>query len=122
MVLLLALSNGVHENLVKAATTIASGHVNVAGFYKTSPNVIGVPVVNEREEIKSILRTASPSIIRVIDRHRGWSKWSLNRALGGLYGVNIQQEQDLISRLRSVSSAHPADRLAAKGSQHNRNF
>ena len=74
LILLLSLSNGIHQNLIRAATTIASGHVNVAGFYKTSPNAIGAPVVNNRDEIKAVIKDASPHIVSIIDRHRGWAK------------------------------------------------
>ena len=41
LVLMLSLSQGMQKNLVDAATTLAAGHVNVAGFYKTSPNALG---------------------------------------------------------------------------------
>ena len=59
LVLLLGLSSGIHNNLVTAATTIASGHVNVAGFFKTSPNSMGIPVVNDRQELKALVKAAS---------------------------------------------------------------
>ena len=72
LVLLLGLSSD-PQQLVTAPTAIASGHVNVAGFFKTSPNSMGIPVVNDRQELKALVKAASPHIQNVIDRHRGWA-------------------------------------------------
>ena len=112
LILLLSLSNGIHENLVKAATTIASGHVNVAGFYKTSTNAIGAPVVNGRDVLKDLVKDANPHVVRVIDRHRGWAKMVTEEASiwAGLYGIDIRNETDLRERLASVPSDSPAER------------
>lgn len=112
LILLLALSNGIHENLVKAATTIASGHVNVAGFYKTSANSMGIPVVNGRKALKAYLATANPHITEVIDRHRGWAKLISEEASvwAGLYGIDVTQEHALIEQLRVHSNEHKAEK------------
>jgi putative ABC transport system permease protein len=110
--LLLALSNGIHQNLVTAATTIASGHVNVAGFYKTSSGSMGVPVVNHRDALKRFIETANPHITEIIDRHRGWAKIISEDASvwTGLYGIDITQERALKAQLRSHLSESPAER------------
>lgn len=112
LILLLALSNGIHENLVKAATTIASGHVNVAGFYKTSPNAIGAPVVNDREALKKLVKGSSPRINKVIDRHRGWAKMVTEQGSlwSGLYGIDVRNESGLQESMRSLPSDSSAER------------
>jgi putative ABC transport system permease protein len=112
LIILLALSNGIHQNLVRAATTIASGHVNVAGFYKTSSGAMGIPVVNGRDELKQFLSTANPHITEIIDRHRGWAKIISDDASvwTGLYGIDIAQERGLKAQLRSHSSESPAEK------------
>ena len=111
LILLLSLSNGIHQNLIRAATTIASGHVNVAGFYKTSPNAIGAPVVNDREKIKAVIKDASPHIVRVIDRHRGWAKMVTEEGSlwAGLYGIDVKNESGLLEQMQSLPSDSPAE-------------
>lgn len=113
LILLLALSNGIHENLVKAATTIASGHVNVAGFYKTSATSMGIPVVNDRTALKNYLTSANPHITEIIDRHRGWAKLISEEASvwAGLYGIDVTEERALREQLR----ARPSESDAEKG-------
>ena len=113
LILLLSLSNGIHQNLIRAATTIASGHVNVAGFYKTSPNAIGAPVVNNRDEIKAVIKDASPHIVSIIDRHRGWAKMVTEEGSiwAGLYGINVDNEAGLLEQMKSI----PSDSSAEKG-------
>ena len=73
LVLMLSLSQGMQKNLVDAATTLAAGRVNVAGFYKTSPNALGAPVSMVPKN-SSVLENAHPEMISVVDRHRGWAK------------------------------------------------
>ena len=36
-VMLLSMTAGVTDNLIKGATAVSSGHVNIAGYYKSSP-------------------------------------------------------------------------------------
>ncbi|MGB0646255.1 MAG: ABC transporter permease [Bradymonadia bacterium] len=112
LVLLLGLSSGIHNNLVTAATTIASGHVNVAGFFKTSPNSMGIPVVNNRQELKTLVKASSPHIRNVIDRHRGWAKLISDETSiwAGLYGIDILQEDSLRAQLNSLPAQNDAER------------
>ena len=71
---LLSLSNGVNDNLVKAATAFTTGHVNVSGFFKSSATGAAAPIVTQMNKIKTLVEEKTPGVKFVIDRHRGWSK------------------------------------------------
>ena len=93
LVVLMGLSNGLSETMVRAATALSAGHVNVAGFYKDKPTS-AAPLVTEADKVIEVVREKTPGLVHVIDRHRGWAKvvspsGSLQSAL---YGVDIEQE------------------------------
>ena len=116
LVLMLSLSQGMQKNLVDAATTLAAGHVNVAGFYKTSPNALGAPVINGAQKLRKVLENAHPDMISVVDRHRGWAKLisSTEGVWAGLYGVDVQRETHLTERLTKNNDAIGGDLRALK--------
>ncbi len=101
LVVLLALSNGLTDRLISTATTLGTGHVNVAGFFKVragdaAPLVTGAPAVRELVE-KSV-----PNVDFVIDRQRGWAKVIAETGetmQAGLVGVDLAQEPKLLGLL-----------------------
>ncbi|MCB9528433.1 MAG: ABC transporter permease [Myxococcales bacterium] len=101
LVLLMALSNGVEQSMVRAATALAAGHVNVAGFYKATPEE-GFPMITETTRVKAVAREAVPGLVDVVDRHRGWARVvsASSSIWAALYGVEVAQEQRLIETLR----------------------
>ena len=72
-VLLLALTAGVTDNLIKGATTVSSGHVNIAGYYKSSPTDAQA-LVTDVETLKKEAKEALPDAVVILDRLRGWGK------------------------------------------------
>ena len=70
LVALFAFSTGLQANMLESATTLASGHVNVGGFYKVSP-AVARPVVVDYAEVERIARGASPHIRDISRRARG---------------------------------------------------
>ena len=74
LMLLMSLSNGVSDSMVRAATSLAAGHVNVAGFYKATPDE-GFPMITETKRVKEVARESVKGLATIIDRHRGWSRW-----------------------------------------------
>ena len=52
LTLLLCLTNGLNDSIIRAAETISAGHVNVAGFWKSSPTAAGIPIVTDFETVK----------------------------------------------------------------------
>jgi len=101
LVLLMSLSDGVNDSMIEGATSLAAGHVNVAGFYKATPEE-GFPMITETEKVKAVARGAVEGLASVIDRHRGWSRVVSDQSSiwAALYGVSIAQEQRLRTTLR----------------------
>ena len=73
LVLLLALSAGLRDTLIRNATTLSAGHINVAGFFKAKTRD-AAPIVTDMHKIREIIESRTPALDYVIDRHRGWGK------------------------------------------------
>lgn len=100
LILLLALSQGLSETMVRSATTLSSGHVNVAGFFKSKGSDAN-PIVTDKAKILAVVNEHAEDIDFVIDRARGWARVisdtsSLN---SGLTGVDASAEQRLFDTL-----------------------
>ncbi len=106
LVLLMSLSDGVNDSMIRGATSLAAGHVNVAGFYKATPDE-GFPMITETGEVKAVAREAVDGLATVIDRHRGWSRVvsDASSIWAALYGVEIAQEVRLRETLRPAKLA-----------------
>lgn len=100
LVLLLALSQGLTDNMLKSATTLASGHVNVGGFFKLSPGDVA-PFVIESPKLKAIVAETVPEAAAVIDRHHGWSRIvsDTGSIWTSLSGIDPSQEKNLLETL-----------------------
>ena len=99
-VLLLALTAGVTDNLIKGATTVSSGHVNIAGYYKSSPTDAQA-LVTDVETLKKEAKEALPDAVVILDRLRGWGKVISDRGSvqTGVNGVNFDEESALFGML-----------------------
>jgi putative ABC transport system permease protein len=100
LVLMLSLAGGIEDNLVRSATTLSSGHVTVAGFFKSSPSD-GAPVVTDASQLRAILERETPGLDYIVDRQRGWAKLISPTASlqSGLNGVTLEQESRLVASL-----------------------
>jgi len=101
LVLLLALAQGLTENMIHYATTLASGHVNIGGFFKLSPGD-AAPFVKNAPALRQIVKEEVPEAVFVLDRLRGWSK--LVSETGAMWlspvGIDPAEEKHLLSALR----------------------
>lgn len=99
-VLFQGLITGASEGMVRSATTLSAGHVNVGGFYKLNITDAN-PVLLKASEIRKIVEENTPGLDRVIDRQRGWSKIvsDTSSQFAGLTGVDPKEEQRLVSSL-----------------------
>lgn len=93
LTLLLAFGNGLSASMLEAATTLSSGHVNVAGFYKRQSDDAS-PIVLDKDKVRALIRSSIPGVELIVDRTRGWARIisetdSLN---AGLNGIDIDQE------------------------------
>lgn len=93
LVVLTSVSNGIQETMLKAATTLSTGHVNVSGFYKITSGQ-AAPVVTKFEPIKQLVLENVPEAEVIVDRLRGWGKVvsTKNSIQVGLGGVDIATE------------------------------
>src|SRR5205814_1490206 len=93
LVFLLCLTSGVHSTMLESATTLATGHINVGGFYKVTAGQ-SAPVVTDYQKLEEIVHRTLPDLDYVVARGRGWAKMvsetaSMQAAIGGL---NIEKE------------------------------
>lgn len=97
-----AFSSAIRDGMIESATTLASGHVNVGGFYKASVSV-AQPTVIDYAEVEAVVRRSSPHIDSVERRARGSfdritsAKTSLMNAIAGIDFVDDQQLSRRIS-------------------------
>lgn len=104
LVLLMALSAGIDDNLVRGATTMSGGHVTVAGFYKQTPSQ-AVPVVTHVSELRKIVKDNTPGLDYMVDRGRGWGKLiaptaSVQAALSGIAAEDESRFFDVLMMAR----------------------
>ena len=94
LVLLLSLSRGLTDTLIRAATTLVSGHINVSGFYKDTPED-AAPLVTGVGELRRIVEESTPGLAYALDRHRGWAKMvsDTDAIQTGLVGVDLGEER-----------------------------
>src|SRR6476620_2606879 len=71
LVLLLSLTAGIRKTILDNATALASGHVNVAGFYKISQNSAN-PLVTDYKPIEKLVHEAVPEAKFFYNRVRGF--------------------------------------------------
>lgn len=88
LIVLSGLSTGMRRTMLETATTLMTGHVNVAGFYKVTAGQ-SAPVVTEYEKIVELVKREVPELDYVTQRGRGWAKLisetgSLQVGVGGI--------------------------------------
>jgi hypothetical protein len=93
LILLNALSTGVSETMIRAATTLSTGHVNVGGFFKVTGSA-GGPIVTEYEKVIDAVRKSVPEMDSLVHRGRGWAKIvsDLGSTQAGITGIDIKNE------------------------------
>lgn len=115
LVLLLSLAQGLTDNMIHYSTTLASGHVNIGGFYKISPGDVA-PMVLDAPQLRQVVKEEVPEAVAVLDRFRGWAK--LVSETGGMWlspvGVDPAEEKQLMAALKlAPESAYKKDGGAA---------
>jgi len=88
LVLLMALTDGLQENLLRTGSTLMTGHVNVGGFYKITAGS-AVPLVTDYQKVLDVVRPLVPELDYAVGRGRGYTKavadtGSMDVVLGGL--------------------------------------
>ncbi len=115
LVMLMALSNGLTETMIRSATAISSGHVNVAGFSKHK-TTDAWPVLHGISGLRKQVEQLVPESELLVVRERAWAKIISNQH--SMYvsptGVDIREE----ARLReAVTMAREGDYKEGGGDQ-----
>lgn len=94
LVVLMGLSAGIKATLLRSATTLMTGHVNVGGFYKVTAGA-GAPVVTGSEKLLGIIRKEVPELDYAVSRGRGWAKLVSDTGSAvqvGMAGIDVDTE------------------------------
>ncbi|HZA51137.1 MAG TPA: ABC transporter permease, partial [Myxococcaceae bacterium] len=95
LVLVMALSTGVSETLVRSSTTVLTGHLNVGGFYKVTSGS-SAPVVTDYQKVEQVIREKFPEeVASVVNRGRGFARIiSDSEAIQLVFsGIDIEDER-----------------------------
>ncbi|HYX90984.1 MAG TPA: FtsX-like permease family protein [Myxococcaceae bacterium] len=94
LLLVLGLTHGVNEMLVRSATTVMTGHLNVGGFYKVTSGS-SAPVVTDYKNVEAIIRKEIPEVAAVVNRGRGFARVISDSGsqLLVLSGIDIDDER-----------------------------
>jgi putative ABC transport system permease protein len=93
LIMLNALSAGVSETMIRAATTLSTGHVNVGGFFKYTSSA-GGPIVTEYQKVVDAVKKSVPEMESLVHRGRGWAKIISDQGStqAGITGIDIKNE------------------------------
>lgn len=96
LVFLGCLSTGVKKTMLESATTVATGHLNVGGFYKVTAGQSG-PLVTDYKKIEAIIQKTLPDLDFVTARGRGWARLVSDEASMqvGIAGIELKNEPRL---------------------------
>lgn len=96
LVVLIGLSGGVRETMLKSATTVSTGHITVGGFFKPTSG-IAAPVITDYKKVEDVVRKTLPELDFLVERGRGWARIvsDTNSTQAGISGVNIDIEKGL---------------------------
>ncbi|OGQ87701.1 MAG: hypothetical protein A2289_24620 [Deltaproteobacteria bacterium RIFOXYA12_FULL_58_15] len=101
LVLLLALSQGVTDTMLRSSTVLYTGHVNVGGFYKAKATDAW-PLVEDVANLRKIVDANTDDIDHVVDRLRGWAKLvsSTSSLYASLSGIDIAEEGAFLEKIQ----------------------
>ncbi|WP_141330677.1 FtsX-like permease family protein [Myxococcus sp. AB025B] len=96
LVILMGLSTGMKETLLRSATILSTGHVNVGGFYKVTAGQ-AAPVVTSYPKVMELVRKEIPELDYAVQRGRGWAKIVSEKSSMqvGIGGVDVKNEPGL---------------------------
>jgi putative ABC transport system permease protein len=106
LTVLQGISTGMQETMIRAATTLMTGHVNVGGFFKVTAGQ-SAPLVTQYHRVMEIIRKEVPDIDFMVARGRGWGKLVSDTASMqvGFAGVDIEHEPGLRKTLHLLAGS-----------------
>jgi putative ABC transport system permease protein len=96
LVFLGCLSSGVKQTMLESALTVATGDMNVGGYYKVTAGQ-SAPLVTDYKKIQDIVEKTLPDLDFVTARGRGWARLvsDQNSMQVGIAGVDMAHEPRL---------------------------
>jgi ABC-type lipoprotein release transport system permease subunit len=96
LVLLGGMASGIKDTMLRSATTLSTGHVNVAGFYKITSGQ-AAPIVTDYKALMELAKREVDGIKHAVDRLRGWGRVISHKATLqlGYLGVDIADENGM---------------------------
>jgi putative ABC transport system permease protein len=96
LVFLGCLSAGVKKTMLESAKTVATGDLNIGGFYKVTAGQ-SAPLVTDYQKIQAIVVKTLPDLDFVAARGRGWARLVSDQAnmQVGIAGVDMAHEPQL---------------------------
>ncbi len=106
LVLLVGLSQGVKDTMLRSATTLACGHLNIGGFYKVTAGQ-SAPVVTDYEKALGVAKKALPELDYAVARGRGWARLvsDTHSLQVGIGGIDIAKEPGFRHVVQVVSGS-----------------
>ncbi len=97
LVILSCLSTGVRDTVIRSATTVSTGHINVAGFYKVTAGQSAPLVTDYAKVIETVRATLGSDLDFVTPRGRGWARLVSDEASMqvGIAGLELAGEPRL---------------------------
>ncbi len=110
LVVLMSLSAGISAQVLDSATNLSTGHVNVAGFHKTTPTA-SAPIITEAKRVRKIVEENTPHLKYTPERHRGWAKVvsATSSIQSGLSGLIVDEEKVLFDSLQLAKESEYVD-------------
>jgi ABC-type lipoprotein release transport system permease subunit len=116
LVVLASVSNGMQETMLTVATTMASGHVNVAGFYKVTLDDVA-PLITDYPELVDVVQAEQGrlGVDAFVVRGRGFGKLvtEFGSQTSVIAGIDIASEHGLRETVTPVAGS--LDDLARDG-------
>ncbi len=95
LILLNGLMTGIEEMTLRAGSTLMTGHVNLAGFYKPTSGS-AIPLVIEYQKAFDAVKEKVPELDHAVARYRGYAKAVSDKSSMDLVvnGLDIETEPD----------------------------
>jgi putative ABC transport system permease protein len=104
LVLLMALTTGIKGTMLRSATTLSSGHLNVGGFFKVTAGQ-SAPLVSDYAKVMEVVKKSMPDLDYVVQRGRGWARVisDTGSIQAGINGMDIKDEPNFKQVISVVS-------------------
>jgi putative ABC transport system permease protein len=104
LVMLTALISGIKGTMLRSATTLSSGHLNVGGFFKVTAGQ-SAPLVSDYAKVVEAIKKSIPDLDYVVQRGRGWARVvsDTGSIQSGINGIDVKDEPNFRKVISVVS-------------------